>query len=396
MRSPELGLAGTLLLGLIVPYYGPSGFNLTMAGIGLLLGLWFAEMFIIDQKLQLGASRLNLPVASLLLIAILAFVVGRLAWFRVSAAPLQAQLGGVAIYVLSAGALWVAGNRVRSERWLEILSWSFVALAWLRILGWLVPAIGRLFTEHLFVAGSLGSLFYVWMASILVAHLLFNRQLSRWMQVLFALLALGQMYVCVVLNYEWKSGWLPPLISVAVLLALRFGRLAPLMALSAVPVLLRMMTNAVASDDYSYSTRLDAWSIVLEIAKANPITGLGPSNYYWYTPLYSIRGYHVNFNSHSQYVDLIAQTGIIGLLVFLWVMASVALLAWRLRHVVSEGFARGYVYAVLAGTCGSFVAAWLGDWVLPFVYNVGLAGFRASVLFWVFAGGLIYYERRYP
>ena len=35
------------------------------------------------------------------------------------------------------------------------------------------------------------------------------------------------------------------------------------------------------------------------------------------------------------------------------------------------------------------VAGMLGDWVIPFVYNVGLKGFRASVLGWIFLGGLV-------
>jgi hypothetical protein len=31
----------------------------------------------------------------------------------------------------------------------------------------------------------------------------------------------------------------------------------------------------------------------------------------------------------------------------------------------------------------------LGDWVLPFIYNVGLNGMRASLLGWIFLGGLV-------
>jgi hypothetical protein len=34
----------------------------------------------------------------------------------------------------------------------------------------------------------------------------------------------------------------------------------------------------------------------------------------------------------------------------------------------------------------------LGDWVLPFVYNVGLAGFRSSMIGWIFLGGLVALE----
>ena len=33
------------------------------------------------------------------------------------------------------------------------------------------------------------------------------------------------------------------------------------------------------------------------------------------------------------------------------------------------------------------------DWVPPFVYNIGLAGFRVGVLGWVFLGGLVSLEQ---
>jgi hypothetical protein len=35
------------------------------------------------------------------------------------------------------------------------------------------------------------------------------------------------------------------------------------------------------------------------------------------------------------------------------------------------------------------VAGMLGDWILPFFYNLGLYGFRSSMLGWLFLGGLV-------
>jgi len=60
-----------------------------------------------------------------------------------------------------------------------------------------------------------------------------------------------------------------------------------------------------------------------------------------------------------------------------------------LREAVEPGFARGYVYGCLAGLVGTLASGALGDWFLPFVYNIGLAGFRASILGWLFLGGLV-------
>ena len=65
------------------------------------------------------------------------------------------------------------------------------------------------------------------------------------------------------------------------------------------------------------------------------------------------------------------------------------LTAWALRARVQDGFARAYVYACMAGLAGTLASGMLGDWFLPFVYNIGIAGFRASMLAWFFLGGLV-------
>jgi hypothetical protein len=37
-------------------------------------------------------------------------------------------------------------------------------------------------------------------------------------------------------------------------------------------------------------------------------------------------------------------------------------------------------------------AGMLGDWVIPFVYNIGFKGFQASIFGWIFLGGLVAME----
>jgi hypothetical protein len=69
-------------------------------------------------------------------------------------------------------------------------------------------------------------------------------------------------------------------------------------------------------------------------------------------------------------------------------------LSWRLlQNKLLTGFTKAYVYSVFAGIIATLVAAFLGDWVLPFIYNVGLTGFRASILPWIFMGGLVAIEK---
>ncbi len=157
----------------------------------------------------------------------------------------------------------------------------------------------------------------------------------------------------------------------------------------------KILPDIYSSDTYSISTRVDAWGIILEIVKVNPVLGLGFANYYWYTPLFQIRGWMVSFNSHNNYVDIIAQTGLLGLAAFLWLFLEIGRVGWRLLNRVPEGFPKAYVYGALAGLVGTLVAAALGDWVLPFTYNIGMAGFRTGVLAWLFLGGLVALETMY-
>jgi O-antigen ligase len=228
----------------------------------------------------------------------------------------------------------------------------------------------------------------------------FNRDLHLGWRVAIGVLTLSTLYVTLTENWAWNSGWVPSLAAIVGILwaaTPRLGLLTTLMGLVGGITKLDKLTSAVMVGDNSYSlgTRVDAWLIVWEIVKVNPILGLGPANYHWYTPLFPIRGWAVKFNSHSQYVDLIAQTGLLGLACFFWFFGAVGWLGWQLRTHVPEGFPRAYVYGAIGGVVGTLTAAAFGDWVIPFFYNINLGGFRASMLSWLFLGGLVALEQIY-
>ena len=338
MRRPALGLLLSLVGGFAVPFNGPSGLNITMLGVALLLILWIIDLLVRRQSFQLASSQTTRPALWLTLVSILAFGVGQLTWYRTDPAPMGAQLGGLFIIILSVGAFLLVSNQV-SIYWLQWFTWVFLAYSFLYIIGWPLPAITK-YTNHLFQVGSTGSLFWLWAVSLAFSQAMFNRDLRlRWRFCLgvyaFLVIFAGAYYL-----YDWKSGWVPPLVSIGAMIGLLSPQLGVVMAfLSAFPAP-RLLNSVIGSDEYSYGTRLDAWRIVLEITKVNPILGLGPANYHWYTPLFPIRGYAVKFNSHSQYIDLIAQTGVLGLFGFLWFTWAVGRLCWRLRRQAPAGFAQ--------------------------------------------------------
>jgi hypothetical protein len=97
--------------------------------------------------------------------------------------------------------------------------------------------------------------------------------------------------------------------------------------------------------------------------------------------------------SHNNYVDLFSYTGLLGLGLFFWFALEVGRLGLRLRARYPEGFTAGYVNAMLASWAGALILMLFADWILPFVYNIGFAGFQASVLVWLFLGGLVTLEK---
>ena len=394
LKQPNLGFIFIFLGGMFIPFTGPSGLNAAVLMVPLLLGLWFLDMLVIKRNFQFINSRILLPVLLFLMISVFAFGLGQIPWFIfANQAPLDAQVGGFAIFMFSAGALILAAHLIKDEWWLEIIVWIFIGLGSVYVLGRFFEL---RFIDRIYQRGfSAGSMFWTWLVSLAFGQAIFNNQLRLRFRVGLFLVVIITFYVAYVQANDWKSGWLPPLVSIAVLLGLRYKRLITLAIPVAVITAGYVAAKLIATDEYSWGTRVDAWLIVLEISRVSPLLGLGFSNYYWYTPLYPIRGWYISFNSHSQYVDLIAQVGIVGLLCFLWIFFEIGRLSWTLGKQLPDGFARSYSYSVLAGAAGTLVAAFLVDWVLPFVYNIGFTGFRASILPWIFFGGLVSVEQIY-
>jgi O-antigen ligase len=391
---PPLGIVVLIITALIIPSPElPGGFNLAVLLLVLLIGLWLLGMILGQREIRSAPSRTVWPLLALIAATILAFGVGQLPWFPiVSSAPLDAQIGGLAIFVLAAGAFLLVAHQVRDLRWLQRMTWVFLGLGSLRIAGWLVPGVGR-YLGLLFQPGAYSnSMFWTWLIALAFSQALYNRKLHLRWRLALGVLVVATMFVAIALNRDWKSGYLPPLVAIAAIVGFRDWRLGLLVGLAAIVPAMNIGADAIATDVYSYSTRLDAWKIVLGMVKINPVTGLGPANYSWYTPLFPIRGYAIQFNSHNQYVDIVAQIGLLGLACFLWFAWEAGWLGWKLRRRASPGFAQAYVYGALGGGVATLASGVLVDWFLPYVYNVGLGGFRGSMLAWLFMGGLVSIE----
>ncbi|MCA9971003.1 MAG: O-antigen ligase family protein [Anaerolineales bacterium] len=392
-RYPGLGLPLIVLGGILVPFAIGTGtgseVNAGMLMIMAVSGLWILDM-VRRRDLRLHASPVVVPLFALLIVNILSFIAGQLPWFTtVQGASLASQIGGVMLVLLSVlSFLWV-GHAITDVRWIERTVWLFLILSALYVVSILVPNMSRISHQFYMRGVYTGSLFWTWMMALAFGQVAFNRKLPRLVRGLLILFVAATFYYVYVINGDWKSGWIPPLIAVGVVVLLRWPRLSIGVVILSIFPMIAFVQQIIQTDLYSYSTRVDAWVIMAEIIKVNPILGLGPSNYYFYTPLFPIRGYYVQFNSHNQYVDIIAQTGLLGMGVFIWFAVTMVILSWDLTKRAPEGFPRGYVFGTFGGLVATLVAGMLGDWIIPFVYNVGFDGFRASMLAWLFLGGLL-------
>jgi O-antigen ligase len=248
--------------------------------------------------------------------------------------------------------------------------------------------------------------FWALLAALAGGQLLFNKKLGTgWRLLAVAIIGAAVVYAFY-LQRDTVSHWVGLTVVIAVLVWLRWPRLRwPLAVVLVVLLAGGVLTPAVfqfagGETEWRISggSRLALIRRVLEVTMRNPITGLGPASYRLYAnlkPLQYEQAFYIDLDvsSHNNYVDLFSHTGLLGLGLFGWFVAEVTRLALRLRRRLvarrAAGFATGYANAMLAVWASALVLMLLLDWILPFVYNVGFPGFQASVLVWLFMGGLV-------
>ena len=404
LRWPALGL-GLLIVGTVLVPFGVNTGTQTRVNIAVILVAALSLQLIVEKllthDLRFLPSRTIRPLVALVIVSLLAFVNGLQHWMIFAdLAPVRAQLGGLAIFVLSACAFTMFGHRVRDVQMLSRLTWTFLAVAAVCALERALLPFAALRTLYEVVAN--GSMFWLWMVILAFSQGAFNRKLAApWRLALLGLVGL-YMYFAIAKDSSWNSGWLPELIAIAVIACVGWGQIGFATALAGSTALLLKgadIANALLyhnqKNQFDLLTRTAAWEIVGKLIQLDPILGIGFANYYYYTALFPILGiYGINFNSHNNYVDILAQTGVIGMICFLWFFGELFWAAWSLRKRVAPGFGQAFVYGIIGAIPAVLSAAFLGDWLLPFVYNIGLVGFRASVLAWLFMGGLLVIEHQ--
>lgn len=404
LHRPQWGVAlmlfGALLVARRLGTGTETGLNGAVLIVPVMVGVWMVRRFFRREDYSIAFSRSIPPLFVFMGVVVLSMIVGQYPWFSVPAAPIHVQFAQLGIFLFSGLILLIAAQYLQETAWLRRIVWIFFLIGTLHLMVRLVPGMDGQTRGLLPLVIHSGSMFWTWLVALSFGQFVLNRDLNPLARMATGGIALTAVGVTLVQTQDWVSGWFPPLVAMGVILLLRFPRTVllsgPIIALVTLAVFINLVTDFVTVGDnlYSLETRGAAIQSLLPILSANPILGLGPANYHSYTPLYPILGWYVNYSSHNNYLDLIAQTGLLGLACFFWFAWAIGRTGWNLRGQAGNGFESGYVYGVLGGLVASMAAAALGDWVIPFVYNTGFEGFRTSILFWLFLGGLVALDQR--
>ena len=403
LKRPPVGLLGLIMLSFLVPITIGTGtgtvVNMSVVGLALVVGAFLLEVLTGEsQNVRLTVPSIYLSLSFFIAATLLAFLVGQLPWYPVDPAPMTAQLAQLGVLVLLPCLIFMMDRYIVTEQWLRRLVWLFLGFGGVYIFLTFFPSV-RAALSFVVVQSPNGPLFWVWMTCLAFGQAFFNSQLSGlWRVVLVGITAVS-LYMGLVITPEWASGWLPALIGLTALVWAarpRLGAVATVFMLILGAIFASEVIDALLiNEEYSAVTRVEAWKIIIGmVMERSPLLGFGPANYRFYTTEYPILGWNVQFNSHNQYVDLLAQTGLLGAAAFLWYSISTGALLWRLRgHQIFSGFLRALSYSLFGGLIGMVAAGMLADWLLPFVYNITLAGMRDAVPGWMFLGAALSLHR---
>ncbi|HEX9117039.1 MAG TPA: O-antigen ligase family protein [Anaerolineae bacterium] len=406
IRRPILGPYLLVIGALFVPLDIPTGtevpLNAAVLVVAAMLAFWLVGILLRAESGP-AASIVNRPYALFLGAGLLSLVVGTAIWDPMVPRTrnfLIVQFAQWAIFALSGAAMWRLGRLARGSGSLRALTYSFLGAAGVLAILFVIPGSERYLPVTFAIQRAP---FWALLTGLALGQLLFNRSLSgAWRAFLVASLVAVILYAFFD-RRERLSNMVGVVAVAGVLLLLRWPHLSRpalvlLVGLAFVfHTQLYDFAGGSAKWDESGGSRLVLIGRVIEVSLRNPITGLGPAAYRSYARLKPLAYQNALWldplvNSHNNYVDLFSQLGVLGLVLFIWFAVSMIRLALRLRRRYRHGFEGGYVNGMLACWCGALVIMLLADWILPFVYNIGFPGFQASILIWLFLGGLVALE----
>jgi hypothetical protein len=391
LRRLEFGVLAVVLTAAFVRFSLPTGTESRIVASLLMTMiftvLWLTKMLVVDKKLQLKPSRANIPLLCFVVIAFISYI-----WSNAFRDPLVmvwsswpfVQVGALAVMVLLPGAFFLASNCLTDLKWIKGLTAIIIAVGILEIL--------RDYLHLPLDFLQVRPMFPTWFICLAYSQTLFNHRIPTLLRLLLLAFVAAWLHRVFFVQIAWLSAWLPTMLAVGVISLWRSRWLLVVLLVVALVYVGANLNDLQAAysreSEESGGTRLDAWAHNWLVTGKHVLFGVGPAGYAAYYMSY-FPGEAMA--THSNYIDVLSQTGIVGLLAFLGFFLALALTAWDLlgRTRGRFDFTRAFGVGTAAGLLGVIVATGLGDWLLPFVYTQTIAGFDYAVYSWVLLGAMV-------
>ena len=403
LKRIELGLAAMLLSAVFVRFRLPTGtaseIVMSLLLCGGLLGLWVIHMLVEDRRLALKPTPVNTPLLAFMITVVISLIWGKAfrdVFVHDIGSPFVA-VASAAVMVLLPMTLFLVANLVRDVRWLQAMVWLFLGAGLVSLVITLIIDLGigptNTILSLVFYNGvvwiNTHGLFSMWYLSFALALALFHRRLHWALRASLLAFAAGWIFWGFILRTTWLSGWVPTFIAAGIVVFMRSKKWFLVVAIIAIVVAggYYLRTAFEAETEESGHTRLAAYEVNWRVTGKHILFGTGPAGYAsYYMSYFPAEG----MATHSNYIDIIAQTGIVGTFFILWFFGTQAWSGYKLRlELQGRGdFAESLSVAVLAGTAGCMIAMALGDWLFPFAYTQSITGFDAAMINWFFMGSL--------
>ncbi len=387
-RRSEVGVYAIVLAALFVRFSLPTGTQSRIVAslllTALLTVLWLARMLIVEKRFSLRPVPANAPLLAFMAITVISYL-----WSNAFRDPLVmvwrtwpvVQFGALAVMLLLPAVFLLAANLLNDLRAIRILTGIFLGTGILVIIGDYL----RLPLDFVQVR----PLFPTWFVCLAYAQVLFNRKLPLAVKGVLLAAVAAWLYRVFFLQITWFAAWIPTMLAFLIIsLSRSRWLLLALILVCTVYVVANLGSLKIAyetEDAISGVTRLDAYAHNWQITSQHWLFGVGPAGYaIYYMTYFPTEG----MATHSNYIDVLSQTGIVGMIAFLGFYLALSLSTRQtLARVRGRfDFVHAFVVGTAGGLVGTVVATGLGDWILPFVYTQTIAGFDYALYTWLLLG----------
>ncbi len=390
---PALGVVATVATAMVFRVQIGTGTDspivASLVCATLLLAGWSISGILHGRPLLTLPRIVSAPAMLLAFATIFSLLWGRLTLDpRIVVPPVyyRVQLAQAGLVIIGVGLLFVGADLFRDSAARRMLTLAVIGLGIVALpLRWFGITPQVLNTE---------GLFGLWFISLTWANALVNRRLPDWLRIALGSLALGWLAMALVREGSWVSGWLPAVISILIITNLarpRFGLATMIVTITGITLYYSVVHQLLIEDQRAEGSiggdfgRLALVQRNLEFLGDRLIFGTGPAGYALYYVAFLPRE---AMSTHNNYVDMIAQFGIAGLVGLIGLLIGLFLHGWRYVKLVADPVDQSFIFAVIGAIPALGASLFLGDWLIPFVYNQTIAGFDHAVYSWLMMAGL--------